>query len=476
MHLGKRRSVAIYRRRRGFFLALSLLGLSAAPALADGNPPASGFNYGTNPGPGPNWFPSWQGGSVVPYLQFDGGGTIGQTINTPSVTPFGTFPNNLGFTGGGTASVTLGLDRAPLWGGLQWEGFYNGVNSSNGSSANGQRITNALMVNGFYDFFIDGPVSTYVGAGVGGANVNLRFGTGGSPDFEKDNRGFAYQTTIGATYSIAPGIRLDANVTRFAVPSLDVGEGSGSSLHAGFSDYAFNVGAIIALQPQAGEQPVWYNTPVSLAGFSIGTESVGSTGGDELHIGGHIKGFGCFDTGPSGAQFIRAGYTGIFGDYRVPGTNVTLPGLVVQPSIAIGEPFSGFDSVPGMTSKGWAVSFTSNDSSPIVVPKLAVTIDPFGTGTDLGVEGGVFLTDKKYGYDLSKGFMFYTNQVTQFQAQPTAGVVVDQSLPWLGLRGYFSADYEFSGSRVMTYDTPAARISVNSGGGAVITGGLRYSF
>lgn len=83
----------------------------------------------------------------------------------------------------------------------------------------GRASSKAAMVNAYYDFKTDFPVTPYIGAGFGGADVSF---TDYRPQLNLINvangsgTAFAYQYMIGASYDITPKIALNLEYRYFA--------------------------------------------------------------------------------------------------------------------------------------------------------------------------------------------------------------------------------------------------------------------
>lgn len=107
---------------------------------------------------------------------------------------------------------------------------------SGGASAasSGNIVSNAYMLNAFYDFPVNSVLTPYVGAGIGTANVTLdNAGT------DEDDQAFAYQFLVGVGYtpSTIPMTQFSLGYRYFATskPSYTIGdvENSVQNLEAG---------------------------------------------------------------------------------------------------------------------------------------------------------------------------------------------------------------------------------------------------
>jgi len=96
--------------------------------------------------------------------------------------------------------------------------YYLGDPYSYSESLSGDVITNSFMVNGFYDFAPRSPVSPFVGAGIGFANIegDIDF----QPDTDDDNV-FAYQFAAGVAFALNPKMKVDLQYRFFGTEDPD---------------------------------------------------------------------------------------------------------------------------------------------------------------------------------------------------------------------------------------------------------------
>lgn len=118
------------------------------------------------------------------------------------------------------------------------------VDSISGAASSGGDIS-ALsgMINGLYDFSVDGPLKPYVGIGLGIARINYNDVTpvGGSQIDDSDTV-FAYQGIAGASYDLGNNLALTADYRYLATTDPKFRTDSGTSIDGEFSDHRVMVG------------------------------------------------------------------------------------------------------------------------------------------------------------------------------------------------------------------------------------------
>jgi outer membrane immunogenic protein len=144
----------------------------------------------------PNWYVGLNGG--VSYMQ-DSDLSGGYT---------GSAETGLGYGAGVSVGYTpdyarssLGKARVEAEYRVQKNDFDSGTVNGVSQTIGGDITTTAAMLNGFYDFALEGSrVSPYVGAGVGIANTNVETTLAGNAVNNDDNV-FAWQLMTGLGYS-----------------------------------------------------------------------------------------------------------------------------------------------------------------------------------------------------------------------------------------------------------------------------------
>ena len=83
----------------------------------------------------------------------------------------------------------------------------------------------SLLANGFWDIEIPGPVTPYLGAGIGVAQVSLDDST---PGIDDDDTVFAYQVAAGAAFELMPSLALDLGYRYFATADPEFEDAAGT--------------------------------------------------------------------------------------------------------------------------------------------------------------------------------------------------------------------------------------------------------
>ncbi|MEM7767085.1 MAG: outer membrane beta-barrel protein [Pseudomonadota bacterium] len=121
-------------------------------------------------------------GIEIAYLQSDVDTHVGVTL------------------GGGSID---GVDAAALAGSADPLGVTVGELVSDGR---GEISSTAVFANVYYDFNRDGPLSPYLGAGIGFADVDVEYAPSGVGIIDDGETAFAYQVKVGASYALTEAI------------------------------------------------------------------------------------------------------------------------------------------------------------------------------------------------------------------------------------------------------------------------------
>jgi len=107
------------------------------------------------------------------------------------------------------------LDKAE--GTEYYQDFYGKDSNDYSENLGGDVMTNSLMFNGFYDFAPRSPISPFVGAGIGFANIE------GDIDFQgtEDDNVFAYQLAAGVAFALNPKMKIDVQYRFFGTEDPD---------------------------------------------------------------------------------------------------------------------------------------------------------------------------------------------------------------------------------------------------------------
>ncbi len=129
-----------------------------------------------------------------------------------------------------------------------------GGSSFFGGGGSGDSTTGAFsyMVNGYFDLPTDGPLSLYIGGGIGFATVFIDWETTGLffsevPVADDSDTGLAYQFSGGIGYEISPRFIVSFGYRYFATEEMQMVFESGSPLGSGpftmdYQSHEFNLG------------------------------------------------------------------------------------------------------------------------------------------------------------------------------------------------------------------------------------------
>lgn len=125
--------------------------------------------------------------------------------------------------------------------------FFSGNGSGAEANVGGGLRSTALFANAFYDFETNGPITPYVGAGLGVAFVEQDLVYGPGVRVSEDDTVFATQLIAGASYDLSDSLALTADAryrrlfdiesNRFAPTGASTGVISGD-----YGDFSVNVG------------------------------------------------------------------------------------------------------------------------------------------------------------------------------------------------------------------------------------------
>jgi len=137
---------------------------------------------------------------------------------------------------GGGVSAAIGYDYGQVRAETEIAYRTNDVDSHNLAgtgplaSPNGDVQSLAFMVNGYYDFDLNAPLTPYVGSGVGIANVDFQdYGAGTTAAMSGDETVFAYQAIVGLEYEFVDHLSALAEYRYFATSDVDVEATLGSN-------------------------------------------------------------------------------------------------------------------------------------------------------------------------------------------------------------------------------------------------------
>jgi len=110
-------------------------------------------------------------------------------------------------------------------------------------AADGDVSALSLLVNGFWDIETGGPVTPYLGAGIGVAQVSINdLGILGISLADDDDTVFAYQFAAGAAFELNPNIALDLGYRYFATADPEFDDAEGTTFESEYASHNLNLG------------------------------------------------------------------------------------------------------------------------------------------------------------------------------------------------------------------------------------------
>ena len=148
------------------------------------------------------------------------------------------------FSAGPVTGAAVGYDYAdsPFRSELEFA-YRSGDADPFAGGATGDFASTTVMVNGYYDFSATGPVTPYVGAGVGYVTeIDFDLTGGAAPGGYNDTGGAAFQAMAGATYAVTDSFGISGELRYFTAGSRTLTSPAGSIT----ADYA-TLEAVIGL-------------------------------------------------------------------------------------------------------------------------------------------------------------------------------------------------------------------------------------
>lgn len=127
-------------------------------------------------------------------------------------------------------------------------GAFLGVGSLNGISVNADGEVTALsgMLNGYYDFDVDGGFKPFIGAGIGLARIEVDGSVLGVTIVDDDDTVFAYQGLAGISYEITQSVTASLLYSYFATTDPEFTDAAGGNFDSEFGSHAVMVGIRIS--------------------------------------------------------------------------------------------------------------------------------------------------------------------------------------------------------------------------------------
>ncbi len=165
------------------------------------------------------------------------------------------------YDAGPVIGLSLGYAFADgLRGEVELANRWNDADSIGSSNGSGDVTALSAMINGFYDFNMDGSFTPYVGAGIGGAQVEANgLSPVGSTSVDDKDTVLAYQAMVGVAYSLSDALSLTADYRYFATDDLGYSAASGTSVDQEYAHQSvmlgirFDLGSTESTMPMVGE-------------------------------------------------------------------------------------------------------------------------------------------------------------------------------------------------------------------------------
>lgn len=119
---------------------------------------------------------------------------------------------------------------------------HNIVSDILGVSTQGNALALSYMVNGYFDFPIDGPVKPYIGGGVGFSTVFLDIVASGARIADDRESVLAYQLSGGIGYEINPRTIVTLGYRFFATEDPEIESIGGAPLTTEYQSHEINIG------------------------------------------------------------------------------------------------------------------------------------------------------------------------------------------------------------------------------------------
>ena len=123
----------------------------------------------------------------------------------------------------------------------------NGVDTIGSSAGSGDSSALSGMINGYYDFRSDSPLTPYVGVGLGLTQVEA---DGYSPvsgsSIDDDDVAFSYQGIVGASWAVGDALALTADYRYLATDDVSLSTASGTGVDTEYRSHAVFIGLRIS--------------------------------------------------------------------------------------------------------------------------------------------------------------------------------------------------------------------------------------
>lgn len=145
-------------------------------------------------------------------------------VKAPSTSVTDTASRNVRFDDGTMGSLFFGRDYGANWRAeVELSRRAAGLKSVSGTAASGEMLATSLMANAIYDFNGNGPITPYLGAGLGFTQVKLDNARPfGASSINDSDRGIGLQGIAGVSYAMNQAVDLFADYRYFTARNIDL--------------------------------------------------------------------------------------------------------------------------------------------------------------------------------------------------------------------------------------------------------------
>ena len=127
---------------------------------------------------------------------------------------------------------------------------HNDLDSLSGAVAgSGDASSWRGLINAYYDFKTETPLTPYLGVGIGAARVSLEANPFGASRLDDSDTAFAYQGIAGVGYRLNDSAQVFADYRYFATTSLDFATAAGTSVDADYGNHTLMLGMRFTFAP-----------------------------------------------------------------------------------------------------------------------------------------------------------------------------------------------------------------------------------
>ena len=185
--------------------------------------------------------PAYAGdGDPIPYISLGAGVHWPQSIDVNGAG----VDSEVDMDKGATFRAAVGIDYdSPLRSELELSHYTSDLDTVDGADASGDIDVTGLMANVYWDFLSDSPYTPYIGAGIGGFQIDANGNNpiGGST-VDDDDFALGYQGIIGVSRHINEQWSLTADYRYFTLNQVNMRSQAGTDLASDFETHALMFG------------------------------------------------------------------------------------------------------------------------------------------------------------------------------------------------------------------------------------------